>query len=166
MIMWHWSKIDFKAMNTQVYVWLYSPAANSDEILQDVKGIFSSMDCRLSRFNPESELSALNQASGPFVVSSTLLAVIELALWAAEVTGGLFDPTILLDLERAGYQGSFETVAPDGLFRVLGARAHQGRGDRGSSWNRVSWVALSAGLFARCTGKNDRTSLFVAATRH
>jgi thiamine biosynthesis lipoprotein len=40
-----------------------------------------------------------------------LLDAVEIALWAAEVTGGLYDPTILNNLEAAGYDRSFEQVA-------------------------------------------------------
>ena len=111
MTSWHWSHLDFRAMNTNIYAKLYSSMTNSHEIVEDVKRLFCSMDRRLSRFNPESELSSFNQSSGSVVASPILYAVLEVALWAAQVTGGLFDPTILPDLEHAGYRQSFEYVA-------------------------------------------------------
>jgi thiamine biosynthesis lipoprotein len=64
-----------------------------------------------SRFRPDSDLCALNDAAGRWTaVSSTLLLAIERAeaLWRA--TGGAFDPTVLQALERAGYDRTFERV--------------------------------------------------------
>lgn len=127
MAVWHWSKHYFKAMNTGIYVWLYSAAENSNEILQDVNSLFASMDRRLSRFNPYGELSQLNNTSGSFVASPTLFDAVEVAIWAAEATGGLFDPTILPNLEQAGYAGSFETVAQTGPSLNLSLPARPGR---------------------------------------
>lgn len=127
MASWHWSKHYFRAMNTDIYIWLYSAAENSNEILQDVNSLFASMDRRLSRFNPRSELSQLNNASGSFVASPTLFDAVEVAIWAAEITGGLFDPTILPDLEQAGYARSFETVARTGPLLSFPLQARPGR---------------------------------------
>jgi thiamine biosynthesis lipoprotein len=39
---------------------------------------------------------------------------VEVALLAAEATGGLYDPTILAQLERAGYDRSFERLSQEG----------------------------------------------------
>ena len=111
---WHWAKTDFRAMNTDIYAWLYSPAENSQAILYDVAVMFQAMDNRLSRFQPDSELSALNRSGKPFVASHTLFAVLEAASWAAEVSGGIFEPAILPALERAGYDRTFERVAKAG----------------------------------------------------
>lgn len=56
---------------------------------------------RLSEFegvcgrSPDSELSRLHRRAGsPVVVSELLFQVLDVALWAAEVTGGLVDPTV------------------------------------------------------------------------
>jgi len=123
-------------MNTDMYVWLYSSAQNSADILADVQDMFASMERRLSRFNPHSELSRLNQASNAFTASPTLFAAIEMALWAAEVTGGLFDPTILSDLERAGYDRSFESIARLAPLSEGRQQAQPGR-FRGITLNRA-----------------------------
>lgn len=99
-------------MNTEVLCRLYSQATNGVDILLDVAQLFYSFEKRLSRFDPTSELSRLNAHSREtFPASPTLLSVLEVALWAAEATSGLYDPTILPDLEQAGYDRTFEHVA-------------------------------------------------------
>jgi thiamine biosynthesis lipoprotein len=61
-------------------------------------------DAALSRFRPESELCRLNAAQTPEVMVSPLLRVaVASGLWAAGLTGGLVDPTLVPALERAGY---------------------------------------------------------------
>ncbi len=107
---WHWNGYGFKAMNTRVYTWLYSNTEHSSEILIDTQALFNSMERRLSRFNPHSELSQLNNVAGSFTASPTLFDALWTALWAARATGGLFDPTLLVNLEAAGYNRSFEAI--------------------------------------------------------
>jgi thiamine biosynthesis lipoprotein len=97
-------------MNTNVYVRLFSQT--NLEVLKDVERLFASFERRLSRFRPDSELSQLNQNGDyPFKASPTLIGIVETALWAAMQTRGLFDPTILQQLELAGYDRSFEQIA-------------------------------------------------------
>lgn len=73
---------------------------------------FQRVEGLLSRFDPQSSLSALNRKSGEWVVVPPLLyRAVEVALQAAAATGGAFDPTILDALEAAGYSRSFELGA-------------------------------------------------------
>jgi thiamine biosynthesis lipoprotein len=73
---------------------------------------FDEVDARLSRFRPESELSQLNQAGGSwFDASSVLYSSVEAALHAARASGGLFDPTLLPQLEALGYDRDFSLIA-------------------------------------------------------
>lgn len=65
-----------------------------------------------SRFRPSSELSRLNDRAGEAVpVGPQLLAAIGEALRAAELTGGLVDPTLGRQLMAAGYHRDFAEVA-------------------------------------------------------
>lgn len=106
---WRWTGYSFRVMNTKVQTWLYSQTGS--EVLVDVQHLFNSVEKRLSRFNPQSELSRFNACQAPaFKASSLLLDAVEVALWGAEVTGGLYDPTILNALKQAGYDRSFEQV--------------------------------------------------------
>jgi thiamine biosynthesis lipoprotein len=59
---------------------------------------------QFSRFEPASELSRLNRdRRGTVPVSAVMARFIEAALDAAVLTGGLVDPTLLTEVERAGY---------------------------------------------------------------
>ena len=79
-------------------------------------------DARLSRFRPASELCSLNRTPHAAVPTSALLrAAIAAALWAAQRTGGLVDPTLIGDLERAGYDRSLAGVEPASLADALDA---------------------------------------------
>jgi thiamine biosynthesis lipoprotein len=70
------------------------------------------VDVRLSRFRPESELCQLNRAAGRWFAASPLLyAAVARALAAAHKSDGLFDPTLLAQLERLGYDRDFAQIA-------------------------------------------------------
>ena len=111
---WSWQQHAFRAMNTAVTVATYTQDADRPEA---VEALFRRTEEALSRFLPESDLSHLNaDRATASVVSADLFAALEIALWAAAFTGGLYDPTILGDLEAAGYDRSFEYVARRGDF--------------------------------------------------
>jgi thiamine biosynthesis lipoprotein len=105
-------------MNTDVLAIAVAGGAAPDEraaaaALAEVEALFGTVEACASRFRPQSELSALNEAAGrPFRASALLFALVGAALDAAAATGGAFDPTLLDALERAGYDRSFERVAP------------------------------------------------------
>jgi thiamine biosynthesis lipoprotein len=74
----------------------------------------------LSRFDPRSELSALNLDPRPERRVSELTAgALAAALWAAERSSGLVDPTLLPALERAGYELSRAHTEPASLREAL-----------------------------------------------
>ena len=77
---------------------------------------FARVEAELSRFRSTSALSQLNGAAGrgPQVVSPMLWTVLLEALHAARESGGIYDPTVLHSLERAGYDRSFEAIEPTG----------------------------------------------------
>ena len=76
-----------------------------------VQRTFVREDQRFSRFRPDTEISRVNDAAGSWTtVSKPFLKVLLLALEAARVTDGLFDPTVLPALLAAGYVGDFDEV--------------------------------------------------------
>jgi thiamine biosynthesis lipoprotein len=80
------------------------------------------LEARWSRFIPTSDISRLNAAAGEFVrVSSETIELVSLAIEGWWLTDGLFDPTVLGDVQRAGYVRSFEK-GPDlrGADNALG----------------------------------------------
>jgi thiamine biosynthesis lipoprotein len=95
---------------------------------------------QFSRFDPSSELSSLNTDSRTVVpVSPVMVRFAEAALWAAAHTRGLVDPTLVGEIERAGYAGHFDS-AP--LPLSVGLRLAPPRLPAGSNpertWRQVS----------------------------
>ena len=74
---------------------------------------FEQWEESLSRFRPQSELNRLNRGAGEwFAVSETLWQVLRRAQLAERHTRGLVSPVVLDALEAAGYDRSFELLAP------------------------------------------------------
>jgi thiamine biosynthesis lipoprotein len=76
------------------------------------------LEARWSRFRADSEVSRMNElAAHPVVVSRDTYTLVELAVRGWHLTDGRFDPTLLPELQAAGYDRSFELVgasrAPD-----------------------------------------------------
>ena len=75
---------------------------------------------RLSRFVPDSELSAFNRDPRRVVPASRLLrAAVGAGVWAAQRSGGLVDPTLGGALEAAGYVTSMADQTPASLADAL-----------------------------------------------
>ena len=66
-----------------------------------------------SRFRPDSELSTMNARAGrgPQPVSEDYLLLVSRMREAWELSGGLFDPTVLTSMTTLGYDTDFDTVA-------------------------------------------------------
>jgi thiamine biosynthesis lipoprotein len=95
----------------------------------------------LSRFEPASELSLLNGDPGAARRVSELTArAVAGALWVAERSRGLVDPTLLPELELAGYARSRTGAEPASLHDALSAApARRPATPRaGARWREVS----------------------------
>jgi thiamine biosynthesis lipoprotein len=96
---------------------------------------------RLTRFDKSSDLCELNACNSDSCQVSTLLALaVRAALWAAERSGGLVDPTLVDEIERAGYARSRVGVEPAPLERALAAAPprRQARPHPLARWQEVS----------------------------
>jgi FAD:protein FMN transferase len=103
--------VSFRAMGSQIQVWLNVDDERDAAILQQVPACFEAWEATLSRFRLGSELNQLNARAGEWVmVSRVLFDAIQVALEAAEMTGGLVTPLILPALEAAGYDHSFDAA--------------------------------------------------------
>ncbi|HLX40978.1 MAG TPA: FAD:protein FMN transferase [Ktedonobacteraceae bacterium] len=103
------SREEFRAMGTTVSLLL--PESQTALGLRIVQTLFAEWEQTLSRFLPESELSQLNaQAGVPVVVSDLLYNVLTTALDAAQATQGLYDPALLEQLVRLGYDRNFDDL--------------------------------------------------------
>jgi thiamine biosynthesis lipoprotein len=111
----------FRSMGTAVTLIAPEPQRKKDraafaEAFDVVRKTFDREDERFSRFRPSTEISRVNAAAGWWTqVTRPFMKVLLLALEAARVTDGLFDPTVLPALLAAGYDGDFDDV-------VAGAR--------------------------------------------
>lgn len=80
-----------------------------------------------SRFLPTSEVTELAVRSGDWVrVSPETVELVERAILASVVTQGRFDPTVLGDVIRAGYDRSYEELV--GLDRAAAPTSPLGQG--------------------------------------
>lgn len=110
----------FRAMNTDVTV--LAPGAepaSEAEFANAVQRVFAEAERTFSRFEPGSELSRLNQASGPTIVSPVLFEALQRAHGYWEMTGGWFEPAVGLALRSAGYDRSFSPGSLDRLERTF-----------------------------------------------
>jgi thiamine biosynthesis lipoprotein len=83
------------------------------------------LEQRWSRFLPTSDISRANANAGrPTAASTDTVLLVARAVAAWELTDHAFDPTILGDLERAGYTASFDT----GATRPADSPRHRGCG--------------------------------------
>lgn len=99
--------VSFAALGTTVRFIATGPAA--DTAIEQASADVLAYHARLSRFRPDSELSALNADPRPVVPASPLLRdAVRAALWAAAFSGGLVDPSLLDALVAAGYGRSYE----------------------------------------------------------
>ena len=109
---------------------------------------------RLSRFLPDSDLSALNRNPRASVLAAPLLrAAVRAGLWAAQRSGGLVDPTLVRALERSGYDHSLDGVEPASLQEALAEAPPRraARPDPAARWQRVT-VDDEAGTITRPPG--------------
>ena len=108
------NEIRFRAMGTDIGVWLWSEnVEKAAAVLAGMPALFEQIEQELSRFRKDSGLCRLNAKAGqgPQEVSPILAEVCQLAIEAAIDSNGVFDPTILTALEHAGYNDSFKVVA-------------------------------------------------------
>jgi thiamine biosynthesis lipoprotein len=103
-----------RIMGTDVSVYVAVPPseqASAQAAIEACMAWLREVDRRLTRFNPASELCQLNAASGKWrPVSRLLFTAVQEALTAAEMSAGLFDPTLLPQLEALGYDRDFALI--------------------------------------------------------
>src|SRR5581483_919691 len=114
--------MEFRAMSTSVLLaaeghdWAIAGLNAARRFIEDCEQ-------RFSRFLPESELSQLNRFSGTWVtVSDDLMDLLNQSLDFYEETGGLFDPSILTDLKRAGYDKSMDEICAHGVSSLSASK--------------------------------------------
>jgi thiamine biosynthesis lipoprotein len=120
----------------------------------DVRVMFAEIERRLTRFDPDSDLSRLNADPRACVPAEPLLrAAVRAALRAAHLSAGLVDPTVLDAVRRAGYAQSRAHVRAGSLAGALleAPPRHPARADPASRWRAVR-VDDRAGVIRRPPG--------------
>jgi FAD:protein FMN transferase len=111
----------------------------ADAPLEPVRAGIEAIAARLTRFDPASELCALNSDPRRDVPASPLLRrAVQAALLGARRTGGLADPTLLDAVEAAGYERSRVGVAPASLAAALRAAPARRPATPGRRWREVA----------------------------
>ena len=108
---------------------------------------------QFSRFEPNSELSALNEDLRETVpVSPLLRRIVEAGIRAAHSTGGLVDPTLVAEIELAGYASDLTADAvPLATGLALAPPRVPGAANPAARWRRVD-VDRAAGTITRPPG--------------
>ena len=155
--------------------------AHERALVERARARLEDLEQRWSRFLAGSEVSQVNASAGvPVSVTSVTLDVVIDALEAWRLTAGRFDPTLLVDLERAGYDRSFDQM--DQLDQADHARpappiachpsVGAARGPRGAAAVQVDAVAGTVvvapgvGLDLGGIGKGRAADLVVEDLRH
>jgi thiamine biosynthesis lipoprotein len=102
--------ITFDAMGSHVRLVIGEPGPGmepAEAAAEDARAFVEDFAARLSRFRPDSELSRLNADPRGRVPASPLLrAAVEAGLEGARRSAGLVDPTLVREIEAAGYAAS------------------------------------------------------------
>lgn len=106
--------IEFGAMNTTVM--LAAEGERAIDGMQAAKIFIDECEQRFSRFLPASEVTELNRFAGEWLsVSDELFEMLQLSVKYHHETNGIFDPTILRDLKRVGYDRSIDDIRIHGV---------------------------------------------------
>jgi thiamine biosynthesis lipoprotein len=147
----------FDAMGSHVRLLIGEPGpgmAPAPAAAEATRRFVVEFDRALSRFKPESELCALNGDERERVPASELLrTAVRAGLRAAELSGGLVDPTLVGEIESAGYVASRAGVpgAPLGAALEEAPPRHPAGPNPAEAWRRFS-VDEAAGTISRPRG--------------
>lgn len=115
--------LTFDAMGCEVRLLIGDPLPTSPpawQAAQRARLFIELFDSALSRFKPDSELTAFNEDPRETVPASPLLRqAVRAGVWAAQRSGGLVDPTLGGAIVSAGYRESRAGVAPEPIADAL-----------------------------------------------
>lgn len=151
--MTEWRSLDFSAMGCEVHlrVLIEDGDPNSaSHALKIAAALVRELDHEWSRFTEDSALSRLNADPEPTVqVPPRLAFAIGRALAAAQLSGGLVDPTMGAELRALGYDRTFSELdaAPD----TFEPRPQPAGADAAGRWKTIS-VDVGQGIVRRPPG--------------
>ncbi|HUZ84885.1 MAG TPA: FAD:protein FMN transferase, partial [Gaiellales bacterium] len=134
----------FSAMGSDIRLLIgppLMPSAPAPLVAADrEKAFVLDFGARLSRFRPDSELTALNESPAHRVPAGELLRLaVRAGLWAARRSEGLVDPTLVRALERVGYDHSLQGALPASLSDAVASAPARwpARPDPAAAWREV-----------------------------
>ncbi len=102
------TELQFRAMGSDAHVIV---VGGPDDLAERARQRIDDLEQLWSRFVPTSEVNELNRRAGTAVpVSAETVLLVRHAVEAWRLTGGSFDPTVLGDVIRAGYDRTFDDV--------------------------------------------------------
>ncbi len=129
-------------MNTAVLL-AVADHADAAKTLKDTRTFIEDCERRFSRFLPESEISALNASAGNWHrASADMIDMLLQSTGFYRETEGLFDPSILPDLTRAGYDRSMDEIRAFGAKGTIGIRHPRSSFERLEIDAESGWVRL------------------------
>ena len=109
---------EFSAMNTEIVLAAEGDPEQIKLGFNNAREFIEESERRFSRFSDQSELSQLNRSAGKwFHPSIDLFKLVKLAQEYVDLTDGLFDPSILPYLKRAGYDQSMDEIRLNGAHQ-------------------------------------------------
>lgn len=160
----------FEALGTYGELLLDGRPAALGTAVRLLRAELDAIDLACSRFRADSELMSVNACAGRTVAVSPLLAeAVEVALVAAEQTGGDVDPALGHCLVAAGYDADYTALPADGP-PVAPHPPHPGAWrevalDRAAGTLRVpTGVALDLGATAKALAVDRAAAAIAAAT--
>jgi thiamine biosynthesis lipoprotein len=130
------SDVSFRTMGSDARLIVEGGPAGA---LEDARALIDEYAARLTRFDPSSDLCRLNAAPEAEVRAGDLLRrTVHAGLWAARRTGGLVDPTLVRELEDAGYAESRDGAGVSLRQALAAAPARRpGAPDPAARWRAV-----------------------------
>jgi len=114
----------FRSMDSGILLTAEGPQAAQG--FESVRRFIEDSEKRFTRFSQSSELVQLNRAAGSWqTVSPEMFDLLEIALKCHQTTNGLFDPSILPELEQAGYTHSLSELQISGADPGQGLRSRK-----------------------------------------
>lgn len=99
----------FRVMGSDAH--LIVVGGDGPALLDQAQSRLDDLEARWSRFQPDSEVTALTERAGEWVtVSDETALLVRRAVEAWRISGASFDPTVLGDMIRAGYDRSFDAL--------------------------------------------------------
>ncbi|MFA5886915.1 MAG: FAD:protein FMN transferase [Patescibacteria group bacterium] len=112
-----------QALGTEVEFYLQSDLKiDLEPDFLELSLLIDKFDQLFNRFSASSELSRLNKATNNFQANPELTKILLVAKDFYNLTGGIFDPTILRTLEEQGYDRSFDSLDLGGSNELIERR--------------------------------------------